>query len=125
MAESAVMNKNEARQRRASRKLTGRPLSSLATPEVTMSIELQKEARQEAIVSIERYFREERDEKIGNIAAAALLNYFLEEIGPSIYNQAVADMQERMQMRVSELDIEIHEDEFAYWPRHEKQRKPR
>ena len=80
-----------------------------------MSIELPKEARKEAIASIERYFLTELDEKIGNIAAAALLNFVLEEIGPSIYNQAVADVQERLQARVMELDIEIHEDEFQYW----------
>lgn len=80
-----------------------------------MAIELSKQARQQAVASIERWFREERDEKIGNIAAAALLNFMLEDIGPSIYNQAVAEVQERLQLRISELDIECHEDEFGYW----------
>jgi len=55
------------------------------------------------------------EEPIGNIAAGALLDYFLQEIGPLVYNQAVADVQERLQMRVSELDIEHHEDAFQYW----------
>ncbi len=90
-----------------------------------MTIELSKEVRKEAIVSIERYFHTEMDEKIGNIAAAALLNFMLEEIGPSIYNQAVADVQERLQTRVAELDIEVHEDEFQYWRKAERQRKER
>lgn len=80
-----------------------------------MTIELAKEARKEAISSIERYFRENMDEPIGNIAAGALLAYFLEELGPLVYNKAVADVQERLQARVSELDIEIHADEFQYW----------
>ena len=88
-----------------------------------MSIELSKEARAEAVASIERYFREHMDEKIGNIAAAALLGYFLEEIGPLVYNKAVADVQERLQMRVAELDIDIHEDEFQYWRKYDKARK--
>jgi len=57
-----------------------------------MAIELQKEAKKEAIASIERWFHEEREERIGNIAAGALLNFMLEEIGPSIYNRAVADV---------------------------------
>jgi len=43
------------------------------------------------------------------------LNFFLEEIGPSIYNQAVAEVQERLIARVTEIDIECHEDEFVYW----------
>jgi uncharacterized protein (DUF2164 family) len=88
-----------------------------------MAIELPRETRQEAVRSIERYFLEHMDEKIGNIAAGGLLGFFLEEIGPAIYNQAVADVQERLQMRVSELDIEIHEDEFTYWRKVEKARR--
>ena len=80
-----------------------------------MTIELTKGARTEAITSIERYFLVNIKERIGNIAASALLSYFLEEIGPVIYNKAVADAQERLQARVLELDIEIHEEEFQYW----------
>jgi uncharacterized protein (DUF2164 family) len=80
-----------------------------------MTIELNKDARQQAIASIERYFRENMDEPIGNVAAGGLLGFFLEEIGPAVYNQAVADVQERLQARISELDIEVHEDEFRYW----------
>jgi uncharacterized protein (DUF2164 family) len=82
-----------------------------------MTIEIPKDARKEAIASIERYFQDNMEERIGNIAAAALLNYFLEEIGPLVYNQAVADVQERLRMRVDELDVEAHEDEFQYWRR--------
>ena len=89
-----------------------------------MAIEIPKEARKEAISSIERYFSENMEEKIGNIAASALLGFFLEEIGPLVYNQAVTEVQERLQMRVSELDIEHHEDEFGYWARHAKAVKP-
>ncbi len=80
-----------------------------------MTIEIPREARKEAVASIERYFRENMEEPIGNIAAGALLGYFLEEIGPLVYNQAVAEVQERLQMRVSDLDIEHHEDAFQYW----------
>lgn len=88
-----------------------------------MSIELSKDTRQEAIKSIERYFKENMEERIGNIAAAALLNFFLEEIGPSVYNQAVLDVQERLQQRVSELDIETHEQEFQYWQQFDRMKK--
>lgn len=80
-----------------------------------MTIEISKEARQQAIASIERYFRENMDEPIGNVSAGALLGFFIEELGPSLYNQGVADAQERMLARVQELDLDVHEDEFAYW----------
>lgn len=80
-----------------------------------MTIALNQEARKDAIASIERYFRENMDEPIGNIAAGAWPGSFSEESGPSIYNQAVTDVQERLQARVMALDIEIHEDEFQHW----------
>ena len=90
-----------------------------------MTIELDKQVRTEAIASIERYFRANMDEPIGNVAAGALLGFFLEEIGPSVYNKGVADAQERLQARVMEIDIEVHEDEFQYWKKHERQSKGR
>jgi uncharacterized protein (DUF2164 family) len=88
-----------------------------------MTIELTKEDRSQAIASIERYFRETMEEKIGNVTAGALLGFMLEEIGPSIYNKAVADAQERLQARVAELDFEVHEAEFGYWRKFDKMRK--
>jgi uncharacterized protein (DUF2164 family) len=85
-----------------------------------MTIDLSKEVRKEAVTSIERYFKEDMDENIGNITAAALLNFFLDEVGPSIYNKAVADVQQRLQAQIIDLDIEVHEDEFQYWRKKRK-----
>ena len=81
---------------------------------------IRDRARADAIVSIERWFREERDEKIGNIAAGALPGFFLGELGPVVFNQAVAQVPERLQMRIMALDIEVHEDEFQYGRRRER-----
>jgi uncharacterized protein (DUF2164 family) len=88
-----------------------------------MAIELSKEDREQAIASIERYFREHMEQKIGNVAAGGLLGFFLEEVGPSIYNKAVADAQERLQARVAELDFEVHEQEFGFWRKYDPLRK--
>jgi uncharacterized protein (DUF2164 family) len=88
-----------------------------------MAIELSKESRKELISSIERYFQENMEERIGNIAASALLGFFLDELGPIVYNKAVADVQERLQARVMEVDLEIHEDEFQYWRKFDRERK--
>jgi len=88
-----------------------------------MTIEISKEARQDAIESIQQYFQENREEKIGNLGAEELLNYFLEELGPLVYNKAVADVQDRLQARIMEVDIEVHEDTFQYWRKPERQKK--
>ncbi len=90
-----------------------------------MAIELEKGVRERAVESIQRYFRENMEEPIGTLAAGALLGFLVEEIGPVIYNQAVADVQERLQARVAEVDLEVHEDEFRYWRRIDGARKAR
>ena len=87
-----------------------------------MTIKLEKETHKQAIDSIQRYFDLNLEERIGNLQAAALLDFLLEEIGPSIYNRAVRDAQEQMQLRVQELDIEVHEVEFSYWQNQKKWR---
>nr|WP_311527070.1 DUF2164 domain-containing protein [uncultured Ralstonia sp.] len=45
-----------------------------------MPIELDRDVREEAVQSIQRYFSEHMEERIGNIQAGALLSFFLEEI---------------------------------------------
>ena len=80
-----------------------------------MAIKIPNEVRQQAVSSIERYFQENMDEPIGNLGAGALLSFFVEEIGPVIYNMAVAEVQERLQTRIMEIDFEVNEAEFQYW----------
>jgi uncharacterized protein (DUF2164 family) len=80
-----------------------------------MSIELSKHVRDEAIASIQQYFERNMPEPIGELAAGLLLTYFVEEIGPAIYNQAIGDAQVRMQRRVMDLEGELYEDPFQYW----------
>lgn len=88
-----------------------------------MSIELSKQARADAIASIQRYFEENLPEPIGDLPAGLLLNFFLEEVGPAIYNQAIGDAQVRMQQRVSDLSGELYAEEFQYWPKVDAKRR--
>ena len=90
-----------------------------------VTIELSKQARVEAIASIQRYFRDEMPEPIGELPAGLLLNFFIEEIGPALYNKAIADAQERLAGRVSDLNGELYADEFQYWIRLENKKKNR
>jgi uncharacterized protein (DUF2164 family) len=81
------------------------------------TIELPKQIRADAIASIQRYFEENMPEPIGELAAGLLLNFFVEEVGPVIYNHAISEAQTRMQQRVSDLNGELFADEFQYWLR--------
>ena len=80
-----------------------------------MSIELSKEQKQQIIESIKQYFEESMDEKIGDLKASLLLDFFMQEIGPSVYNRAITDAQAYMQEKVSDLDGACYIPEFGYW----------
>jgi uncharacterized protein (DUF2164 family) len=90
-----------------------------------LNIELSKEARTQAVASIQRYFEENLPEPIGELPAGLLLNFFLEEIGPAVYNRAIADAQARLERLAGDLGGELFADEFQYWPRADAKRKNR
>ena len=80
-----------------------------------MAIELSKEVQKTLIASIKRYCAENMDEEIGDLKASLLLDFCLREIGPTIYNRAVADAQAHLQGHLVELDSACWEPEFGYW----------
>jgi uncharacterized protein (DUF2164 family) len=86
-------------------------------------IELDKPTRAEAIASIQRYSEENLTEPLGTLPATLLLDYFLEEIGPTIYNQAISDAQSRIVQRTADLSGELYADAFTYWPKADAKRK--
>ncbi len=88
-----------------------------------ITLEISKESRADAVASIRRYFGENLSEPIGELAAGLLLNFFLEEIGPVIYNRAIADAQRRMEQRAADLSGELFFPEFQYWPRVDSKKK--
>lgn len=88
-------------------------------------IELTRQARADAVASLQRYVEENLPQPIGALPAGQLLDFFLEEIGPAIYNRAIADAQTRMQQRVLDLSGELFADEMQFWPRLEAKRKKR
>jgi uncharacterized protein (DUF2164 family) len=96
-------------------------LSSSSMP----PIELSKQDRADALASLKRYIRGNMtlSEPIGDLGAEMLLNYFIEEIGPAIYNRAIADAQARMLQRVQDLDGELFSEPFQYWPRIDRKKK--
>ena len=80
-----------------------------------MAIALPSETTKRLRASIQRYVAEHLDEDIGDLKAGLLLDYCLKEIGPAVYNQAIADAQAYFTGRVADLEGVCHEDEFTYW----------
>ena len=92
----------------------------MAAPRPT---DLPAHARKEAIASLQRYFQQNLPDELGDLPAGLLLDFFLEDIAPAIYNKAVVDAQQRMQARLNDVDGELYVDPFQYWSRMEQRRK--
>ena len=82
---------------------------------IKMTIKVSDESKKRMIESIRQYVSKNMDEDIGDLQATLLLEYFLQEIGPSVYNGAIADAQAQMQERVTDLDGTCYQPEFGYW----------
>ena len=66
-------------------------------------IEVNKEIREDMIRIIKAYFLKERDEDLGDLAASLILDFFIEELGPHIYNQGVYDSYKYIGERTEDL----------------------
>jgi uncharacterized protein (DUF2164 family) len=82
-----------------------------------VAIKLSDDTKQRMIDSIKRYAAEHMDEDIGELKASMLLDFFVRELGPSIYNAAIVDARAAMHERVEDLDGTCYEPEFGYWKR--------
>jgi uncharacterized protein (DUF2164 family) len=80
-----------------------------------MAITLQPDTTKQVLASIKRYVAENLEQEIGDLQAGLLLDFFLKEIGPSIYNVAIHDAQTFMQDRLTDLEGVCYEKEFNYW----------
>lgn len=90
-----------------------------------MTPTLSDDTSERAIASIRRYFSEQLDQEIGELQARLILEFFLKEIGPSVYNAAIADAQTWLRDRLGDLEGVCYAPEFAYWPKSTTRRPSR
>jgi uncharacterized protein (DUF2164 family) len=80
-----------------------------------MDIQLKKDVAKRLEASIQRYCAETMGFEVGELKAALFLKFCLEEIGPSVYNLAIADAQAYFQEKVSDLENTCFSKEFNHW----------
>jgi len=74
-------------------------------------IKLPRERRTKLIAAIKTHYQEHHEEGIGDLKAGMLLDFFVSELGPAVYNQAIRDAQVFLQQRIEDLDVEYFEEE--------------
>lgn len=83
-------------------------------------MKLRRETREALIASIKRYAAEELEIEIGDLKAGLLLDYCLEEIGPSVYNEAIQDARAYFFDKVEDLEGVCYRPELGYWPKRDR-----
>lgn len=85
-----------------------------------MAIELTKQEIADIVPSMQRYFREELDQELGELRAKLLLDYLMKEVAPFAYNRGVRDAEIFFRGKVQDLSATCFEDELAYWAQKKK-----
>lgn len=80
-----------------------------------MEIRLEKATEERMVASIQRYLSESFEVEAGTLQAGLFLRFVLAELGPSIYNQAIADAQAALRERVEDLSGTCFVPEFTHW----------
>jgi uncharacterized protein (DUF2164 family) len=76
------------------------------------AITVPDDARKQAVAALRGYFADHLDEEIGELKAGLLLDFILAELGPTIYNQAIADARAFFEERAGDLAAVCYREEF-------------
>lgn len=69
-----------------------------------MEIKLSAIRKKEMVEEVQSYFRNEHDESIGDLKAEMFVEFFVEKLGPKIYNQAISDANTFIQEKLIDLE---------------------
>jgi uncharacterized protein (DUF2164 family) len=75
---------------------------------IQMILKMPREQKMQIISLVQRYFREERDEEIGDLAAELLMDFMIKQIGPFIYNLAINDVQSILSQKMASLEEDVY-----------------
>ena len=76
-----------------------------------MRITISDDRRANLLRAIRQHFLDEFDEPISDFRADALLDFFIRELGPPVYNQGVRDASSYIQEKLTDIEGEGYERE--------------
>jgi len=74
-------------------------------------IRLSDDRRAALLRAIKHYFRDNFDEPLSDFRADALLDFFVSELGPPVYNQGVRDAAGYLQQKLADIEGDVYERE--------------
>jgi uncharacterized protein (DUF2164 family) len=76
-----------------------------------MRIKLSDERKEEIAGALSGYYQEQFDDELSDYRSLSIVEFLLQRIGPSQYNQAVGDVRQYLVEKIEELDTEFYEPE--------------
>ena len=76
-----------------------------------MRIKLSADRRAALLRAVKEHFAAEFDESLSDFRANGLLDFFVRELGPPVYNQGVRDASSYMQQKLADIEGEVTESE--------------
>jgi len=74
-----------------------------------MRITLSDERKQTILGRLTAVYSDEFDEDLSTFQADRILDFFIKNLGPPIYNQAILDAQKYITDKLEDLDSEFYE----------------
>ncbi|MCZ4296682.1 DUF2164 domain-containing protein [Henriciella marina] len=74
-------------------------------------IELSDERRDALVAHLQSLFSSSFDETLSDFRAGEILELMLRTLGPTVYNQAVADVRAHLEGKLDDLDGEVRAEE--------------
>jgi uncharacterized protein (DUF2164 family) len=78
-----------------------------------MRIHLSEERRASLIDHVQQHFRVEFDEELSDFRANGLVDLFVAELGPPVYNQGVRDASAYVADKLQDIEGEVFEPDSA------------
>jgi uncharacterized protein (DUF2164 family) len=75
---------------------------------MTRPIELSREARQAASVGLRQVLADELDVEVGALQADLILDRVILDLGPILYNRAIADARAVLAARAEDMDEALY-----------------
>jgi uncharacterized protein (DUF2164 family) len=76
-----------------------------------MRIQLSEERREILTSAVQQLFLEEFERDLSDFQAQRLIDFFMSQLGPPVYNQAIQDARAHIQLKLDDLDGEVYEPE--------------
>ncbi len=76
-----------------------------------MDIKLSEDRLRLVTEKVQSYFRNEHDDSIGDLKAEMIVEFFIQELGPKIYNQAIEDANAFIHDKLLDLEGILYKQE--------------